>query len=98
MSIVNMETEVSIQLNKKKKVTKEALVVEGFKNKYIKVDLDDHVFTLNWNGFMYEGTFLEMTITCQYNVKRDFSAGKTKVATGIRPVVLRRRNSGRLER
>ena len=30
-----MKTEVVIQVNKRKKVTKEALVVEGFKEKYI---------------------------------------------------------------
>jgi|TARA_B110000467_G_scaffold94448_1_gene85295 hypothetical protein len=98
MSIVNMETEVIIQVNKKKKLTKEALVVEGFKNKYIKVDLvdeDDHVFELKWNGFMYESTFLDVTMTCQYNVERDFSSSKTKIGTGIKPTVLLRRTSGR---
>ena len=43
MSAVAMETEVIIQVNKRKKVTKSALVMEGFKNKYIKVDLS--IFT-----------------------------------------------------
>ena len=98
MSIVKMETEVLIQVNKRKKVTKDALVVEGFKEKYIKVDLvdeQDHVFELRWNGFMYEGKFLDMTMTCQYKVDRDFSASKTKMAAGIKPTVLQRRTSGR---
>ncbi len=98
MSVVKMETEVIVQVNKRKKVTKEALVVEGFKEKYIKVDLvdeDDHVFTLKWNGFMYEGTFLEMKMSCQYKVERDFSASKTQTGSGIKPVRLLRRTSGR---
>ena len=98
MSVVQMETEVVVQVNKRKKVTKEALVVEGFNEKYIKVDLvdeDDHVFTLKWNGFMYEGRFLEMTMTCQYKVERDFSASRTKTGTGLKPVRLQRRTSGR---
>ncbi|MBT6699735.1 MAG: hypothetical protein HOB15_04930 [Flavobacteriales bacterium] len=98
MGVVNMKTEVVIQVNKRKKVTKEALVVEGFKEKYIKVDLvdeDDHVFELKWNGYMFEGTFLEMSMTCQYNVERDFSATKTAKGTGRKPVVARRSRSGR---
>tara|TARA_Y100001963_G_scaffold48655_1_gene68411 strand:- start:1390 stop:1686 length:297 start_codon:yes stop_codon:yes gene_type:complete len=97
MSLVKMETEVIIQVNKRKKVTKDALVVEGFKDKYIIVNMvdDDHEFTLKWNGFMYEGKFLEMNLTCHYNVERDFSSSKTKNSSSIKPVVLQRRTSGR---
>jgi hypothetical protein len=98
MSVVSMETEVIIQVNKRKKVTKSALVMEGFKNKYIKVDLvdeDDHVFELKWNGFMYEGTFLEMSMTCHYNVEKDFSAVKTIDGSGQKAVTVRRSRSGK---
>ena len=98
MGVVNMKTEVVIQVNKRKKVTKEALVVEGFKEKYIKVDLvdeDDHVFELKWNGFIYEGTFLEMSMTCQYNVEKDFSAVKTIDGSGQKAVTVRRSRSGK---
>ena len=98
MSVVKMETEVIVQVNKRKKVTKEALVVEGFKEKYIKVDLvdeDDHVFTLKWNGFMYEGKFLDMTMTCQYKVEKDFSAVKTTHGTDLQAPVVIRKKSGR---
>ena len=98
MSSVNMKTEVIIQVNKRKKVTKEALVVEAFKERYIKVDLvdeDDHVFELKWNGFMYEGTFLEMSMTCQFKVERDFSIIKTTHNSGLKPTVVRRSKSGR---
>ena len=41
MSLVDMNTEVDIQVNKRKKVNKEAMVVEAFKEKYIKVDIVD---------------------------------------------------------
>ena len=41
MSLVDMNTEVDIQVNKRKKVNKEAMVVEAFKEKYIKVDITD---------------------------------------------------------
>ena len=43
MSLVNLDTEVIIQVNKRKKVTKEAKVVEAFKERYIKVDLVDEI-------------------------------------------------------
>ena len=97
MSLDKLETVVVIQVNKRKKVDKGALVVEGFKEKYIIVRIDDdHQFTLKWTGFMYEGKFLDMTMTCQYNVERDFSATITnKNSSGIKPVVLKRRTSGR---
>lgn len=98
MSSVNMKTEVIIQVNKRKKITKEALVVEAFKERYIKIDLvdeDDHVFELKWNGFMYEGKFLDMPMTCQYKAERDFSAIKKTKNMGRKSVVARRSKSGR---
>ena len=98
MSLVDMNTEVDIQVNKRKKVNKEAMVVEAFKEKYIKVDIvdeADHVFELRWNGFMYEGKFLDMTMTCQYKVEKDFSAIKTARGSGLKPTVVRRSRSGR---
>jgi hypothetical protein len=98
MSLEKMDTEVVIQVNKRKKVTKAALVVEGFNQRYIKVDLvdeDDHVFQLKWNGFGYSGTFLEMSMTCQYNVEKDFSAIKTNHGTGQKSIVVKRSRSGR---
>ena len=98
MSLVNMNTEVIIQVNKRKKVTKEAIVIEAFKEKYIKVDLvdeDDHIFELKWNGFMFEGKMLDMSMTCQYNVEKDFSAVKTTHGTGQKSSVVRRSRSGK---
>jgi hypothetical protein len=93
-----MNTEVIIQVNKRKKVTKEAIVIEAFKEKYIKVDLvdeDDHIFELKWNGFMFEGKMLDMSMTCLYNVERDFSAIKTTYGTGQQQVLAKRSRSGK---
>jgi len=98
MSLVNMNTEVIIQVNKRKKVTKEAVVIEAFKEKYIKATLDgegNHVFELKWNGFMFEGKMLDMSMTCLYNVVREFSAVKTTHGTGQEATVVRRSRSGR---
>ena len=98
MSTPNLDTIVNIQVNKRKKVNKEAKVVEAIREKYIKVDLvdeDDHVFELKWNGFMYEGKFLDMSMTCQYKVERDFSITKTAHGSGLKPSVVRRSRSGR---
>ena len=72
--------------------------VEAFKEKYIKVDIvdeADHVFELRWIGFMYEGKFLDMTMTCQYKVEKDFSAVKTTHGTDLQAPVVIRKKSGR---
>jgi len=98
MSSVNLDTEVSTQINKRKKVKSKATVIEAFKEKYIKVilhDEDDHVFELKWNGFMYEGILLGMLMICQYNVERDFSAIKTTYGTGQQPIRTKRSRSGK---
>ena len=98
MSLVNMDTEVIVQVNKRKKIVRKALVMEGFHERYIKVNLvdeDDHVLELKWNGFMYEGKFLDMPMTCQYKVEKDFSAVKTAHGSGLKPTVVRRSRSGR---
>ena len=70
-------TTVSVKSGRKKLYDNEAIVVEAFKEKYIKVDLvdeDDHYFKLNWNGEKYEGNFFGTTLVCQYDVTRDFKA------------------------
>ena len=91
-----LETVVTIQVNKRKKVKKDATVIEAFNHRYIKVDMEDnHTFCLKWNGLMYEGTFLDMPMTCQYKVERDFSIIKTTHNSGLKPTVVRRSKSGR---
>ena len=72
-----LETTVSVKSGRKKLYDNEAIVVEAFKEKYIKVDLvdeDDHYFKLNWDGKQYEGNFFGTTLTCHYDVVRDFKA------------------------
>ena len=69
MGIVDMDTVVTIQVNKRKKVQLPAIVVEAFNGRWIKVDIvdeDDHVFKLNWNGVFFEGTFIDMKISSTY--------------------------------
>ena len=98
MSNVDMDTVVTIQVNKRKKVQLPALVVEAFNSRWIKVDIideDDHVFKLNWNGSFFEGTFIDMKITSTYEVRRDFSATKTSEGSRRPAVKARRSNSGR---
>ena len=96
---VEIKTVLDIQVSKKKRIQKDAIVVECFHHKYIKVELDDdgvdHHFQLKWNGFMYEGKFLEMAMTCQYNVERDFSVAKVQVEDKVaEPIKKKKKKSG----
>ena len=73
----SLKTTVNVKSGRKKVYENEAYVVEAFREKYIKVDLvdeDDHYFKLNWDGEKYEGNFFGTTLTCQYDVVRDFKA------------------------
>ena len=73
----SLKTTVNVKSGRKKLYENEAHVVEAFREKYIKVDLvdeDDHFFKLNWDGEKYEGNFFGTTLTCQYDVTRDFKA------------------------
>ena len=100
MSGVDLNTVVDIKINTRKKVQKKASVLEAVKQKYIKVEIDDeddHVFILKWNGSMYESTFLEIVITCQYNIKQDFSAIKTAQGSSVSQTIVTRSKGGRPE-
>ena len=73
----SLKTTVNVKSGRKKLYDNQAFVVEAFREKHIKVDLvdeDDHYFKLNWNGENYEGNFFGTTLTCQYDVTRDFKA------------------------
>ena len=73
----SLKTTVNVKSGRKKVYENAAHVVEAFRKKYIKVDLvdeEDHFFKLNWNGKQYEGNFFGTTLTCQYDVVRDFKA------------------------
>ena len=95
-------TTVNVKSGRKKLYENQAHVVEAFREKYIKVDLvdeDDHYFILNWNGEKYEGTFFGTTLTCHYDVVRDF---KTDISTEIRRaaevIYAKKSNGGRPNR
>ena len=93
-----MNTVVTIQVNKRKKVQLPAMVVEAFNGRWIKIDIideDDHVFKLLWNGLFFEGTFMDMKISSTYEVLQDFSATKTRDGSSRPAVRARRSNSGR---
>ena len=73
----SLKTTVIVKSGRKKLYDNEAIVVEAFKQKHIKVDLvdeDDHHFKLNWDGKKYEGNFFGTTLSCDYEVTRDFKA------------------------
>ena len=73
----SLKTTVSVKSGRKKLYDNEAMVVEAFKEKHIKVDLvdeDDHHFKLNWDGGKYVGNFFGTILSCEYEVSRDFKA------------------------
>ena len=98
MGIVDMETVVTVQVNKRKKVQLPAMVVEAFNGRWIKIDIidqDDHVFKLKWNGLFFEGTFMDMKMSSTYEVLKDFSAIKTREGSSRPAIRARKSNSGR---
>lgn len=100
---INIKALVLVQVTKRKKDKKDATVVEAFRHKYIKVNFDDeednNVLELRWNGELYEGSFMCMGITCDYDVERNFTAKKTVVSSGSASarenVIVKRKKSGR---
>ncbi len=98
-----LETTVSVKSGRKKLYDNQAEVVEGFSEKHIKVDLvdeEDHYFKLNWDGEKYVGNFFGTTLTCEYEVTRDFKAdisAPNKNESGL-TVVATRSNGGRPDR
>ncbi|SVC83377.1 uncharacterized protein METZ01_LOCUS336231 [marine metagenome] len=92
-----LKTTVSVKSGRKKIYDNEAYVVEAFREKHIKVDLvdeDDHYFKLNWNGENYEGNFFGTTLTCQYDVTRDFKADISAQQNESGPTVYAKRSNG----
>ena len=94
----SLKTTVDVKSGRKKLYENVAHVVEAFREKHIKVDLvdeDDHYFKLNWNGENYEGNFFGTTLTCQYDVTRDFKADiSASQQTESGPTVYAKRSNG----
>ena len=92
-----LEATVSVKSGRKKLYDNKALVVEAFKEKYIKVELvdeDDHYFKLNWDGEKYEGNFFGTRLACQYDVTRDFKADISAPQDESGPTVYANRSNG----
>jgi len=101
----SLKTTVNVKSGRKKLYENVAHVVEAFREKHIKVDLvdeDDHYFKLNWNGEKYEGNFFGTTLTCQYDVIRDFKAeiskAESEVARVAEVIYAKKSNGGRPNR
>ena len=93
----SLKTTVNVKSGRKKLYENVAHVVEAFREKHIKVDLvdeDDHYFKLNWNGEKYEGNFFGTTLTCQYDVTRDFKADISAPQNESGPTVYAKRSNG----
>ena len=93
----SLKTTVSVKSGRKKLYDNEAIVVEAFKAKHIKVDLvdeDDHYFKLNWDGEKYEGNFFGTTLTSRYDVTRDFKADISAPQNESGPTVYAKRSNG----
>ena len=83
----SLKTTVNVKSGRKKLYENVAHVVEAFREKHIKVDLvdeDDHYFKLNWDGKHYEGNFFGTTLTCHYDVVRDFKADINTAPENVR--------------
>ncbi len=99
----SLKTTVSVKSGRKKLYDNEAIVVEAFKEKHIKVDLvdeDDHHFKLNWDGGKYVGNFFGTILSCEYEVSRDFKAdiSATNRNESGATVYAKRSNGGRPNR
>ena len=100
----SLKTTVNVKSGRKKLYENVAHVVEAFREKHIKVDLvdeDDHFFKLNWNGNQYEGNFFGTTLTCQYDVVRDFKAEIETASENVRVaevIYAKKSNGGRPNR
>jgi hypothetical protein len=97
--MVDLNTVVDVQVTKRKKLQKNAKVIEAFKNRYLKVAIDDHTFHLLWNAAdsKYVGTFLEIVLSCEYAVEKDFTAVIKKEGYDLPPIKVNRKKSGRPE-
>jgi len=97
--MVDLDTVVDVQVNKRKKLQKNAKVVEAFKKKYVNVELDDHIFHLLWDAddSKYVHKFLDIVLSCKYEVQKDFTAVIKKQGYDLPPIKVNRKKSGRPE-
>ena len=97
---VDLNTVVDVQVTKRKKVQKNAKVIEAFRKKYIKVELEDNSnFQLQWSAVesKYVGKFMEIVLSCDYDIIKDFTAVIKKQGYDLPPIKVNRKKSGRPE-
>ena len=87
-------------IEKGKKTTKkcDGVVIEGYNEKYITVDIEelsDSPLVLKWDSFMYSSEVFGNRLTCDYKVTRDFTATKVSHGSDQPSVVAKRKVSGR---
>tara|TARA_Y100000590_G_C15586472_1_gene964331 strand:+ start:149 stop:472 length:324 start_codon:yes stop_codon:yes gene_type:complete len=95
----DLKTIVNFVAKGKKTAKKyDAFVIEGFHEKYITVDveeLSDSPLVLKWDSFMYSGEIFGNKLSCDYKVKRNFTATKVTQGSDQPSVVAKRKVSGR---
>ena len=75
----------------------DAIVTEAVKGQYITVEIDGMggYIVLLWDSFMYVGDFFGNTVTCDYEVTRNFTAKKVSENSNQPTVVVKRKQSGK---
>ena len=78
----------------------DAIVTEAIKGQYITVEIEEMIgqFSLEWDSFMYVADFFGNTVTCDYEVTRNFTAKKVSENSNKPTVVVNRKQSGKLIR
>ena len=75
----------------------DAIVTEAVKGQYITVEIEEMIgqFSLEWDSFMYVADFFGNTVTCDYEVTRNFTAKKVSENSTQPTVVVKRKQSGK---
>ena len=75
----------------------DAIVTEAVKGQYITVEIDGMggYIVLLWDSFMYVADFFGNTVTCDYEVTRNFTAKKVSENSNQPTVVVKRKQSGK---
>ena len=75
----------------------DAIVTEAVKGKYITVEIEGMggYMILLWDSFMYVSDIFGNTITCDYQVTRDFTAKIVSEKSNQSTVVVKRKQSGK---
>ena len=75
----------------------DAIVTEAVKGQYITVEIDGMggYIVLLWDSFMYVADLFGNTVTCDYEVTRNFTAKKVSENSNQPTVVVKRKQSGK---